>query len=295
MTEYSQPNPILQEISYTTVVDLLRMTLLVYNYDKDIKLINADDTVEAFVDGLKNKGEFEQLHLNETRKKVLEDIAYNVPSGKLVKFIQDETTDVQVGITICESKRRVCVVFRGSESKSDWYYDLLIMKHKLTDKIGVHTGFYKQLTESNVYEQIVSEIKNLLDKHPDFAIYITGHSLGGALSTLCGYMLSTEIENHINVVSFASPRVGNSAWKQAFNSKTNLTHFRVTNNRDIVTAFPIYRYYHVGHNIRLLSENYKIVTQDTPRKCCEETFFTCWRISEHDCELYYNRLTKTEW
>jgi hypothetical protein len=295
MTDYSLTNPILQKISYPLVVDLLRMTLLVYNYGKDISLINVDDTVETFVDGLKKGGEFEHLNLNETRKKILEDIAYNVPSGKLVKFIQDEKTDIQVGVTLCEAKHRISIVFRGSESAADWYYDLLIMKHKLSDNIRVHSGFYKQLTQNNVYEKIVSEVKNTLIKYPSFDIYITGHSLGGALSTLFGYMLSNEIPNHITVVSFASPRVGNYAWKQAFNSKENLTHYRIANNRDIVTAFPFYRYYHVGHNIRLLSENYKLVPQDTPSKCCEETIFTCWKISEHDCELYYNRLTKTEW
>lgn len=295
MTEYSPTNTLLKDMPYTTVVDLLRMTLLVYNYGKDIKLSNADDTVEAFVDGLKKSGDFEHIHLNETRKKVLEDVAYNVPSGKVVQFIQDETTDIQVGITLCEAKRRISVVFRGSESSADWYYDLLIMKHKLKDDIRVHSGFYKQLTQNNVYEKIVSEVKSTLTKYPDFAIYVTGHSLGGALSTLFGYMLSNEMANQITVVSFASPRVGNYAWKQAFNAKENLTHYRVTNNRDIVTALPFYRYHHVGHNLRLLNENYKLIERDSPRKCWEETLFTCWKVSEHDCELYYNRLTKTEW
>lgn len=291
----SDINPTINQLSYTTAVDLLRITLLVYNYGKEFSLEKKDDTVEAFVDGLKKKGLFEQLQLNETRRKVLSDIAYNVPSGKLAKFIQDETTDIQVGITFCENKRRICVVFRGSESRKDWYYDLLVMKHKLSDNIKVHSGFYKQLTENNVYDNIVSEVKKVLDTHPDFSIYITGHSLGGALSTLFGYMLSNEIDNQITVVSFASPRVGNYKWKQAFNTKTNLTHFRVTNNRDIITAFPMYRYYHVGHNIRLFNDTYKLIECDTPRRCCEESIITRWRISDHDCELYYNRLTSTEW
>lgn len=291
----SDINPTINQLSYTTAVDLLRITLLIYNYGKEFSLDKKDDTVEAFVDGLKRKGLFEQLQLNETRRKVLSDIAYNVPSGKLAKFIQDETTDIQVGVTFCENKRRICVVFRGSESRKDWYYDLLIMKHKLSDDIKVHSGFYKQLTENNVYNNIVSEVKKILDTHPDFSIYITGHSLGGALSTLFGYMLSNEIDNQITVVSFASPRVGNYKWKQAFNAKNNLTHYRITNNRDIVTAFPLYRYHHVGHNIKLFNDTYKLIENNAHRSWYEETIFTCWRVSDHDCELYYNRLTSTEW
>lgn len=291
----SDINPTMNQLAYTTAVDLLRITLLVYNYGKEFSLTKSNDSVEEFVDSLKKNGTFEQLHLNETRKKVLSDIAYNVPSGKLVKFIHDEITDIQVGITVCPNKHRISVVFRGSESKKDWYYDLLIMKHKLNDDIKVHSGFYKQLTENNVYNKIVSEVKKCLETYKDFSIYITGHSLGGALSTLFGYMLSNEIDNKITVVSFASPRVGNYKWKQAFNAKTNLTHFRVTNNRDIITAFPMYRYYHVGHNIRLFNDTYKLIECDTPRRCCEESIITRWRISDHDCELYYNRLTSTEW
>ena len=295
MLGLSDINSALNQLSYATAVDLLRITLLVYNYGKEFSLVKNDDTVESFVDGLKKNGNFEQLHLNETRRKVLSDIAYNVPTGKLAKFINDETTDIQVGVTLCENKRRICVVFRGSESSSDWYYDLLIMKHKLSDDIKVHSGFYKQLTKNNVYDNIVSEVKKILDIHPDFSIYITGHSLGGALSTLFGYMLSNEIDNKITIVSFASPRVGNYEWKQAFEAKANLTHYRVTNNRDIVTAFPLYRYHHVGHNIRLFDDKYNLIESSAKRSWYEETIFTCWRVSEHDCELYYNRLASTEW
>ena len=291
----SDINSKLHQLSYATTLDLLRITLLVYNYGKDFSMIKKDDTVEAFVDGLKKNGNFEQLNMNTTRRNVLSDIAYNVPTGKLAKFINDETTDIQAGITLCENKRRICVVFRGSESRSDWYYDLLIMKHNLRDDIKVHSGFYKQLTENNVYDNIVSEVKHLIAKYPDFSIYITGHSLGGALSTLFGYMLSNEIDNQITVVSFASPRVGNYEWKQSFDSKPNLTHYRVTNNRDIVTAFPLYRYHHVGHNIRLFNNKYDLIESNVKRSWYEETIFTCWRVSDHDCELYYNRLSATEW
>lgn len=295
MSEFIHTNPLLNQLSYKTTVDLLRITLLVYNYGKEICMTTPNDNVEAFVEGLKQRGEFANLHLDETRKKVLEDIAYNVPSGKLVKFIQDETTDIQVGITICETEKRICVVFRGSESQTDWYYDLLIMKHKLNENIRVHSGFYKQLTQNNVYDKLVSEVNKLIGKYPTFAIYITGHSLGGALSTLFGYMLSTEINHQIMVVSFASPRVGNYEWKEAFEAKTNLTHYRITNNHDIVTAFPLYKYYHVGHNIKLLEKDYCLISRDTPRSWYEETFLTCWSPSDHNCETYYDRLTSTEW
>ena len=177
----------------------------------------------------------------------------------------------------------------------DWYYDLMVNKHKLNDNICVHSGFYTQLTTNNVYDELVKNINIILEEHPDYAIYVTGHSLGGALSTLFGYMLAKQIVNNVTVVSYASPRVGNYAWKKSFDETDNLSHYRITNKRDIVTAFPIYKYYHVGTNIQLSDEKYKIYNDSSVKKWYAETFFTCWSASEHNCELYYTRMNDNTW
>ena len=47
------------------------------------------------------------------------------------------------------------------------------------------------------------------------------------LYTLFGYELSREITNYVTVVSFASPRVGNPAFRREFDKKTNLTHCNI--------------------------------------------------------------------
>ena len=44
--------------------------------------------------------------------------------GKIVEFINDPETDLQAAITLSETKKTITVVFRGSESRSDWFYDL---------------------------------------------------------------------------------------------------------------------------------------------------------------------------
>jgi len=282
-------------ISHHTMLDLLRATLLVYNYGENFQMKNKEETVEEFVSELNEEHEFENLQMDSVKKNVLVELAQNVPAGKIFKFINDPDTDIQVGIAISEVKQIITVVFRGSESMLDWYYDLMVFKHKLKDDIYVHSGFYKQLTSNCVYEELVKNIRLVLEEHPNYDIYVTGHSLGGALSTLFGYMLASRVENNINVVSFASPRVGNYAWKKSFEETKNLTHYRVTNKRDIVTAFPMYKYYHVGTNIQLSNEKYKIYKDSSVRKWYSETFFTCWSVSEHNCELYYKRMNNNIW
>jgi predicted lipase len=146
-----------------------------------------------------------------------------------------------------------------------------------------------------VYRDILTEVQRLVAEHPDYRVYVTGHSLGAALASLCGYELANDIENDVTVVSFASPRVGNWKWKAAFEGRPNLHHYRVTTQRDVVTAFPYFRYYHVGENIRLSDKAVKVFGANAARSWYEETFLSCWSSSEHMCDVYYRRLVENGW
>lgn len=291
----TEDSPISNIIPHTDVVELLRITMLVYNYGKTFTVDEQNETIESFVNKITNKGLIDTLGLSDTRKSALVDIANNTPSGRVCLFISEAETDVQVGITINETDKRICIVFRGSESSKDWFYDLQIRKHHLRDGIWVHSGFYKQLHQNGVYDKILETVKKLLLEHPDFSLYVTGHSLGAALATLSGFILANELKHPVTVVSFASPRVGNAEWKKAFDSTPNLTHYRVTNDRDIVTAFPMYKYYHVGKTIRLFETSYSIFTDYSEFKWYDFTLFQCWRTGDHDCDLYYKRLMQHKW
>jgi predicted lipase len=278
------------DITHKVALDLLRITILIYSYGDSIK--TTDDTIENFVSKITDAS---QLKISDMEKQLLFDVAKNIPSGKVCNFINDAKTDLQAGITINEIDKRICVVFRGSQSSKDWFYDLSVVKHNLKDDIWVHGGFYKQLYDTNVYESILQEVKLQLEKHPDFTIYITGHSLGAALATLFGYLLAHEIENQVSVVSFASPRIGDAKWQKSFESKDNLHHYRVTNCRDIITAFPVYNYKHVGTNIRLFQDTYSIHADYKDDSWYDYTIARCWSVADHGCDLYYKHLIKHIW
>jgi len=70
-------------------------------------------------------------------------------------------------------------------------------------------------------------------------LWVTGHSLGAALATLC----AGRYNNVQGVYTFGSPRVGNDGFKE----KLDANIYRVVNNDDIVARVPPPgTYVHVG-------------------------------------------------
>jgi hypothetical protein len=71
---------------------------------------------------------------------------------------------------------------------------------------------------------------------PDSQFFVTGHSLGGALSTLATLHIATHTNFKKPILyTFASPRVGDPKFADHF---ANLECFRVANSENIVTTVP---------------------------------------------------------
>lgn len=87
-------------------------------------------------------------------------------------------------------------------------------------------------------------------------IYVTGHSLGGALASLCAYTLRRMLllirypEPDLVVYTFGQPRIGNSVFKQYYNRAIPCT-FRVVNESDAVSGFNFFGGHHVGVQVNV--------------------------------------------
>ncbi len=286
-------------IPHETVKDLLGVTMLIYDYAKKFTL-DKNLTIENFVAAKTGTDENINLDITDERKEMLDKLSQTSPHGKVVDFISDPDTDVQVGVTISETNKRIVTVFRGSESKSDWMYDFMIYKSRLYaekyDDCSVHTGFLKQLHTNDVYIKLMNVVKKQLEENPGYEVYVTGHSLGAALSTLCGFEFAHDLgdDTKVTVVSFASPRVGNQIFKDAFDAKENLKHYRITNNRDVITAAPMIFYKHVGTNIALSDKKCELYKK-YEYGWFKYSLLNCFSVSDHNVDLYYNRLCKHVW
>ena len=91
-------------------------------------------------------------------------------------------------------------------------------------------------------------------------IYVTGHSLGGALATIFAADVAAnhpQLRSRMCVYSFGSPRVGDEAFARHFDACVPRS-FRCRNKLDLVPRLPLwspaFRYKHVGREVVLRRE-----------------------------------------
>lgn len=182
----------------------------------------------------------------------------------LATFHDEKSTQGMVyGIAVNHLRKRVTVIFRGSVTNQDFITDAkcaqkkldnpvhkLAPHHATTDSIRIHTGFYEYLFRKDDegivrLEHILKDVKMLLQDNPGYQCYCTGHSLGGALATLCGFYAALDDEitksGPVVIISIASPRVGNKKFCWAFQSLEKLRrlqHLRISNKEDLVSLMP---------------------------------------------------------
>ena len=154
-------------INKKDVLEILATTMLVYDYGKRFTL-EDDQNIENFTN---NIDESVLNSLSKDRREVLMNISKYAPNGRVVDFIDDERSDLQVGITKSDNRKRIIIVFRGTESRRDWFYDFSIFKKNITqlvnplsNDIRIHSGFHRQLFDYGNYEKIVRCVKSLLEK-----------------------------------------------------------------------------------------------------------------------------------
>ncbi|MCL6512419.1 MAG: lipase family protein [Anaerolineae bacterium] len=160
-------------------------------------------------------------------------------------------------VAILANSRVVLVVFRGTEGVTaikDWITN---SKHLMMDApddwgdVKLHKGFYNAL--SQVYQSVRSEVRSRRTNNQK--VFLTGHSLGGALATICAYRFQKVGGVPVaGVYVFGAPRVGDIGFANAYNNLLKDKTFRWVKNLDFASTLPDYappplpttRYHHVG-------------------------------------------------
>ena len=181
---------------------------------------------------------------------ILSGLAYGEPSEVSKKFRKHgfhsnkycNKQGAQCYIVWNDTDAVIC--FRGTEPKemSDIKADLnAIQKQGLHNKGDVHGGFQGEINK--IWDLIIEKV-NELKNHK---IYITGHSLGGAMATICAKRLQEQKVEVQCLYTYGSPRVGDKRWVKSL----QIPHYRFQNNNDVVCKVPfwIMGYRHHGKNV----------------------------------------------
>lgn len=120
------------------------------------------------------------------------------------------------------------LAFRGTEKEApeDIVADLNAKFYKDDNGVKIHSGFLK------AFEYIEEAVSQELGKIREYSLYITGHSLGGALA-----LLATRTFNSDNLAAcytFGSPKVGN----EEFDDDIKAPIYRIVHAYDMVPFFP---------------------------------------------------------
>jgi Lipase (class 3) len=186
--------------------------------------------------------------INITRERTIDEIKKGIRDawkGPLA----DQIPNLLQALDQYPRERRILIAFRGTKKQKDWMSNGDAVQASF--RWGkVHQGFL------NIYNSgkaaLFAKFDQLLPKDPalqyETQVLVTGHSLGGALATLCAADLSDRSNLPTPILyTFASPQVGNSAFAEGFNTRMSKTcnakfrtscSVRVYRPMDIVPKLP---------------------------------------------------------
>lgn len=138
---------------------------------------------------------------------------------------------------ILQSKSTVILVFRGTETISELLADTdtaQVAFPYMSSGGRVHRGFARTYGRS-IRAQVLAHLRGV---SPGKEIWIAGHSLGGAIATLCALdvAVNTRFSDPL-LLTFGSPKVGNAAFAAAF-SRHIRRSVRIVNSSDLVPVLP---------------------------------------------------------
>lgn len=155
------------------------------------------------------------------------------------KFFKKGNTECFVAST----SNTILVCFRGTRGLADWIANMNVSE-QATQFGMVHSGFL------NGFLDVQSTIESTIDalQTSDQKLVLTGHSLGGALSTIAASLWRDRYEIR-SVYTFGQPAVGDREFSDGMQFIKE-RFFRVVNDDDIVARIPP-GFKHVGKRIKL--------------------------------------------
>ncbi|MEM8719835.1 MAG: alpha/beta hydrolase [Cyanobacteria bacterium P01_G01_bin.39] len=178
---------------------------------------------------------------------------------------------------LIKHKNYLVVSFRGTDEIADWLDNLSVvtlkqikegfkksfnkwLSRKATFSTNhlfgrVHQGFYQAFLDVWEKGEMWEKLKELMDAE-ELPLWITGHSLGGAMATFAGAWMAERNLPVRGIYTFGQPRCGDKDFSLQLNAKLPNKFFRFHNNNDIVPRLParLMNFEHTGKLIYITED-----------------------------------------
>ena len=131
------------------------------------------------------------------------------PAVTIVRHLSDDFTKTR-GFIAEDAGGASIIAVKGTASLADALEDACVMQSSFLGKYPVHTGFREE------FDRIWPAVQAYVTANPTRPLFVTGHSLGGAIATLVALALKKELGRDVSLVTFGSPRVGDKTFVREF-------------------------------------------------------------------------------
>lgn len=143
------------------------------------------------------------------------------------------------------------LLFRGTDNPFDWATDATVGFSWTDSSERVHTGFNK------CFGSMRAELEQKLQPYVGKVrtVHCVGHSLGGALATLCAEWLESGKylgQSDTQLYTFGSPRVGAESFSKNLSGALDggKSIYRCYHKTDVVPMVPIWPFFHLPYKAR---------------------------------------------
>jgi len=161
---------------------------------------------------------------------------FDLTLRRLSRSTRHKTIKIPIGF-VAQRKDILFLILRGTQTVKEWIrnFSISLSSYPASNYGKVHDGFLQ--TYNAVRKDIM---ESLAGTDPKAKLYVAGHSLGAALTTLALPDIEANLKRKVSgLYTYGSPRVGNDAFVKAFNRTFGQASFRIVNTSDIVTSIPL--------------------------------------------------------